>query len=542
MSAYTGVIDLPGPVQTPDCLLERLAGEVCEVCQQPVDVLQVAALLETAGITDSSALLRYGHASVFDLAESVMQHLPGCRLNNSQHPTAPAPVEPRWQAALDYLRGPLTLLPMVLFSAVIMIYQQFGRWPLGTVLAMSVAVVGSLLVTSGFVQAASRKGSSYLSQGYILAAQRIIGRIMGMGLMAVFLTTLLLAFAAHALLAADLDAVMTLAIAFVVLSCLWLAAGVLFMLNQVHWFGIGLAVGVGAVWLLLRRLPLVLADRNVAMLAATVAGSAGALLVMAVVLRRTLARRTAASSVGAQRVVLPATPHLLVNLAPYFVYGVLYVLLVLAGHVVGWVGRAPAGMDRMSVVATTEIGLTIALGGIILAGGVAERTVARFWQLVKVYQQQVALARPADFSHRIQSFYRREYRRYLAAVTLCSTIVVTAVLASAAWLSARGFAVLPWDEATVWFLVFGTVGYGVMSAGVFQCMFMITLSRPGVAAQAVLIGIGATLAAGIVIGQLVTYQYSGLGLVLGSLAFSLATRSRLARLMRHSDFYYYASF
>lgn len=542
MSAYTGVFDLPGPVPAPNCLLERLAGEVCEVCQQPVDVLQVAALLETAGITDSSARLRYGHASVFDLAQSVMQHLPGCRAGRCQHLPEPALLEPRWHAALDYLRGPLTLLPMVLLSAIIMIYQQFGQWSAATVLAMSVAVVGSLLVTSGFVQAASRKGSSYLSQGYILAAQRIIGRVMGIGLLAVCLTTLLLALAARALWAAELDAVMTLAVAFVVLSCLWLAAGVLFMLNQVHWFGIGLAVGAAMVWLLLRGLALVLVDRNVTMLAATAAGSAGALLVMAVVLRGTLKRRMAASAVGAQRVVLPATSHLLVNLAPYFVYGVLYVLLVLAGHVVGWVGRAPASVDRMSVVATTEVGLTIALGGIILAGGVAERTVARFWQLVKVYQQQVSLARPADFSQRIRSFYRHEYRRYLAAVALCSALVVAAVLVGAAWLSARGFAVLPWDEATVWFLVFGTIGYGVMAAGVFQCMFMITLSRPVLAVQAVVIGIAATLAAGIVIGQLSAYHHSGLGLVLGSLAFSWAARARLDRLLRHTDFYYYASF
>lgn len=542
MSAYTGVIDLPGPVQTPDCLLERLASEVCQVCQQPVDVLQVAALLETAGITDSGACLRYGHASVFDLAHSVMQHLPGYRASNGQHLTEHATLEPRWQATLDYLRGPLTLLPMVLLSAVIMIYQQFGQWSAITVLAMSVAVVGSLLVTSGFVQAASRKGSSYLSQGYILAAQRIIGRIVVIGLAAVCLTTVLLTLAAKALLAAEPGAMMTLAIAFVVLSCLWLAAGVLFMLNQVHWFGAGLAVGVAMVWLLLRGLALVLADRNVTMLAATAAGSAAALLVMAAVVRSTLARRMAASSVGAQRVVLPAMPHLLVNLAPYFIYGVLYVLLVLAGHVVGWVGRAPATMDRMTAVATTEVGLTIALGGMILASGVAERTVARFWRLVKVYQQQVSMTRPADFSQRIRSFYRRELRRYLAAVVVCSALVVTTVLTGVAWFSSRGVAMLPWNEATLLFMLFGAAGYAIMAAGVFQCMFMITLSRPGMASQAVLIGIAVTLAAGIIIGQLGAYQHSGLGLVLGSLAFSLAARSRLDRLLGHTDFYYYASF
>lgn len=540
MSATMGAIDLSGPAPVPDRLLDTLADEVRRVCEQPINVLQVAALLETAGITDHSAWQRYGHASVFDLAQSVVRRIS----RPVTSPAAPvlAPPEGRWQAAMDYLRGPLTLLPMVLLSALIVIYQEFGQWPAARVLAFSVSLVGSLLVTSGFVQAASRKGSSYLSQGYVVAARRIVSIIAGIGLAAVCLAAAALALAALVLLAAPLDVVVTMAVAFVVLSCLWLAAGVLFMLNQVHWFGLGLATGVGLIYALLHGLAGVDAPRGWQMLAATAAGFVAALLVMLAAIRRTLAQRLATSPVGSQHVVLPALPHLVVGLTPYFLYGVLYVLLVLAGHVTGWLGRTPPGVERMTAVTSTEIGLTIALGGAILAGGVAERTIARFWRLVKIYQLEASPWQPGQFCRSMATFHSREQRRFMLVVALCSALVSAGALAGATWMRGRGLALLPWDQETQVVLALGVAGYGIMTLGVFQCMFMITLSRPGMAVQAVAVGIVVTLAAGLAIGQATAYQYSAWGIVLGSLVFVAVAYRNLRRLMAHSDYFYFASF
>jgi hypothetical protein len=542
MSATMDVIDLPGPAPVPHALLDRLADEVQSVCPQPIDVLQVAALLETAGITDRSAVQRYGHASVFDLAASVVRHMapPSAKPRASASDLA-AP-ESRWQAAMDYLRGPLTLLPMVLLSVVIMVYQSYGQWSSAQVLAFSLSVVGSLLVTSGFVQAASRKGSSYLSQGYVVAARRIVGIVLAIGLATVCITAAMLVIAALRFLAAPPDTVIIMGISYLVLSCLWLAAGVLFLLGQVVWFGIGLAVGVGLIVAVLRGLAPLVGQPPWAMLAATVIGSGGALLVMAVVTWRTLERRSAASPVSGHRVVLPATPHLVTNLAPYFAYGVLYVVLVLSGHISGWLGATPPGADRMTAVTATEVGLTIALGGIILAGGVAERTIARFWRLVKVYQVETSPAQPAAFSCCIRAFFRRECLRYCGVLALCSAFVVGGVVLLMAWLQAHGALVLPWTVETQIILAMGVVGYGVMALGIFHCMFMITLSRPAMATHAVVVGILVTLVVGLIAGRWLLYPFSALGVVVGSVVFALAARQNLQRIMRHTDYYYYASF
>ena len=73
---------------------------------------------------------------------------------------AAPPPERRMETMMDYMRGPLALLPIVLLSLTIMVYQGFGQWQTAQVLTMSMAMIGSLLVTGGFVQAFSRKGQA----------------------------------------------------------------------------------------------------------------------------------------------------------------------------------------------------------------------------------------------------------------------------------------------------------------------------------------------------------------------------------------------
>ena len=239
---------------------------------------------------------------------------------------------------MEYMRGPLALLPIVLLSLTIMVYQGFGQWQTAQVLTMSMAMIGSLLVTGGFVQAFSRKGSSYLSQGYVRAAQHIVSKIVVVALVTMLVTAGL--FVALLRIAGWLsrDNMGLLAVAYIALSVLWLVAGVLFLLKQAHWFGIGIAVGFGLSYLCLEVLAPTHLARGAIMLLAATAGMIGVLAVSALVIRWALFRESAASPVGNQPVVLASSAQLLVGLTPYFSYGVLYVAFILSGHVGGWVG------------------------------------------------------------------------------------------------------------------------------------------------------------------------------------------------------------
>ena len=125
---------------------------------------------------------------------------------------------------------------------------------------------------------------------------------------------------------------------------------------------------------------------------------------------------------------------------------------------------------------------------------------------------------------------------------LSSVFILTGVLVTI-WITERaGMIVLPWTSATTTVLVLGLLGYGLMALGVFNCMFMITLSRPWQAVSVIILGILATLGGGMGISKLLPYQYSATGMVIGGLVFIYATYLRLQNILTHADYFYYASF
>jgi hypothetical protein len=177
--------------------LDFLVQEISVRCHWVVSPLQVAAMLESLGITDELAQERYGYADVFALAEKVMIRLPrtyydvvvengqvvSTAVAPSPHLTFPTET---WRDKLqDYLRGVASLLPMIVLSVGIILHQLVGRWEPYQVWLVGMAMLLSLLVTGGFMQAASRRGSIYLSQGYVSAAQQVIFRIMALCLVVV---------------------------------------------------------------------------------------------------------------------------------------------------------------------------------------------------------------------------------------------------------------------------------------------------------------------------------------------------------------------
>jgi hypothetical protein len=241
-------------------------------------------------------------------------------------------------------------------------------------------------------------------------------------------------------------------------------------------------------------------------------------------------------------VVLTPYAQLVVNLAPYFAYGVVYVLFILSGHIPGWLGRLPAKVERVDALATIEMGLTLALSAYILVSGVAERTMAHFWERVQPYQRRTSVSDAEAFNESVEAFYRRERMQFLRALLICNLLVVFAGLVGL-WIGNRtGWSILTWTPAASLVAFSGLVGYALMAFGVFNCMFMITLSRPRSVLRGLILGMLVTLVMGWVVGRIAWYPHATLSIPVGSLVFLLVSRQQLGKLLSHADYYYYASF
>lgn len=91
-------------------ILDELVDRVTALLPDPVDELQVAALLESQGITDQVAVDRYGRADVFALGQEVFERLPRASVAVEDEPPGTT-----W---LHAVRGPLYLVPTTVFPAV----------------------------------------------------------------------------------------------------------------------------------------------------------------------------------------------------------------------------------------------------------------------------------------------------------------------------------------------------------------------------------------------------------------------------------------
>lgn len=520
--------------------LDDLLEAIGEHCPQPVGALQIAALLESAGVSDAIASQYYGSKDVFDLAQTLHEELAFLQ-GFTTGPKRDLPAN-TWRESVDYVaRGPLGLLPMVLLTLMIMAYQHFGQWQRGQMLVLGISMLASLLVTSGFVQGASRKGASYLSQGYVRAATRIVSLVIASSVVVVLLIALV--GTVSLLLGGWLPradvALMT--IAFVTLSLLWLAAAVLFLVQQAVWFGLSLGLGVSLSYVALQGLERLVIDTGTALFIAVAVGLVVVLLTTGLVSRRAFQHLAMESSAGQQIMRLPPRAHLIASLAPYFIYGVLYVTFILAGHVPGWVGHVPSG-DRMAAITVVEIGLTLALGGYVLVGGIAENTLHRFWIHARHYQQCTSLADIHRFNRRLHRFFRQEQRRFLGALVLCSGVMLLGAVALSVLAQNASITVLPWTPATMIIFIQGLAGYGLLAWGIFNCMFMITLSQPRKALSALAVGIFVTLALGIIVSLNTSFIYGGVGLIAGSLVFALVSIKRVRNLWQRADYFTYASF
>ena len=131
---------------------------------------------------------------------------------------------------------------------------------------------------------------------------------------------------------------------------------------------------------------------------------------------------------------------------------------------------------------------------------------------------------PRTFARRVGRHRRRNLHTYVftlsvATVLFGATVAIVELYATPAILQ-RG---ATWPTLTVF--ACGLAGFAVVGYAQLQTMMLISLARPGLAAQAELAGIVVMLAVGVPLAR-VDYRYLGPAFVLGALTFAaLATVS-----------------
>lgn len=176
----TATITYSGDERRASTALSQLARQFDQACTTAVDSLQIAAALESGGITDRIARDEYGQPDVFALAEALYHNVPR-RLKAANQ----SRLGERWQTLRELSHGPLFVLPALAYPA---ISQATGANGLlvGLVLSTAVGWAWGLGV--------SWLGYRLIGRGFREEAARILLRSALIGVLAVELAALPLAY------------------------------------------------------------------------------------------------------------------------------------------------------------------------------------------------------------------------------------------------------------------------------------------------------------------------------------------------------------
>lgn len=521
---------------------EALADEVLKITGYPVDVLAVAATLESIGLRDLDARQDYGAKSIFELAGEVYA-VCRRRLADSTAESKELKKKSFFRRFLRfikfYLKGTMFAMPMtgqilllLVFSYSLWAWLSFGERE-ATVIA--VGTFSSYIIAGGFTQIISRRGMFYRYQGNYLLLKQVIYRFLKTGLVLTLLAAV--AFYIFNLIVPffEQDMILICLVYFVLLSGLWLNISILYMLEARFVILAVTMLGVGFVWLVMTFTNWgIYVGHSVGIFSANVMAFAWGYYVLS---------RKARDVVGEKKLArLPRNSILTYVLSPYFLYGVLYFGFLFLDRVIGWSAPLTSTGEMSPYIiwfrTPYEVGIDLALISLILTIAMLEYTIHEFSTMLIPIQQSTKAFRAPSHNRAFRSFYL-EQSALLFVIAILS-IFVTYVLVN--WLATINAGPLFLGHPITMFVFhWGMVGYAFVAWGLLNALFLISLSRPQHIIRAIGLAFGVNVVVGFVLSRTVDYYYSVFGLVVGSLVFGIMSTWYTWQVLNSLDYYYYSS-
>jgi glycosyltransferase involved in cell wall biosynthesis len=540
------VVDIAGhrlPVETPALpdgprvpasgqALDDLAAIVRRRAPRPVDSLEVAAVLESSGVTDAVARENYGYADSFRLAEDVLEATR--RGLSADHPADPPARSAAATTApgshLDSARHPmLAVLPSASLLIAVWAYSNLGGWTGDRVLALTIGMTVGMLSSNGLALAMGRRASTLISLGKIPAARRFFLSCIGLGLLMTAALTqvlLLLPWQRLAFLAQDRTTFLVAALA---LAAIWLLAAALSLVSISGWTGVSLSAGVGTGIVTDRALAPVAASH---LTVATAVGLAVVLSMMALALDQMLRRRP--PTMAAVGSALPSLGYLALEGFPYFVYGTLGVIIFFSVHVMGWAHLATGSPD----LTTLELGLFLPLAPAVLGSGCAERSLRLFWVRANDLQSSTPARKPDLFGVGLYELYRQELRHYLRtllAASACTVVIGELLIMSGLLLEVTHYTN---EQALQVLFLTALLAYAAFGWAQFSSMFCLSFMRCAGPLRAAVCAALVTPLLGWALADTFGYGSLGVALLAGATAYAILSFLSVRRLLAAADYHY----
>ena len=224
----------------------------------------------------------------------------------------------------------------------------------------------------------------------------------------------------------------------------------------------------------------------------------------------------------------------------YFFYGLLFFVFVFTDRILAW-STTNDGVLPYAVYyeKSYEVGMDIAILIFFLLVGVLEFSIASFSTISDMLQKQIPYNQPKVFNNKILKMYWQHVTILLVTGVVMAFILYTVIWSNFGYEKAFDQAL---DPISIKVSIIGGLGYVLLAWGMLNSLYLFTLNKPTKPLKAIILASLVNLAVGLALSRMVSYEYSVVGMFVGSAVFMLYTLKSALRFFKNLDYYYYAAY
>lgn len=224
----------------------------------------------------------------------------------------------------------------------------------------------------------------------------------------------------------------------------------------------------------------------------------------------------------------------------YFLYGLFLYLFIFTDRLLAWSSTKNGQLPYIVFFDKNyELGMDIAIIVFLLLSGVLEFGTASFSKFLDIEQKNTSYKSPKSFNNKLKKMYW-QHIVLLLAVSFLLYILIDSILYSN-W-GYRAHFKESLDSISINVSRIGAVGYVFLAWGMLNTLYLFTLSQPKMPLKAIAIALLTNFTIGFFCSRFISYEYSAIGMLFGSVVFMALTLNALLNFINKLDYYYYAAY
>jgi len=536
-------------MSNPSLNLEDLIQQIKDLNGKPVNKFAVAATIESLGIRDIDVKEDYGYSSILDLAIYIFELLDSptyVDLKNSKQKQLEQKDEEIIRVSSyitvrnklfikDYSTGLIHLFP-VFFQIFTIIVFGFSLWTYDGFnglqsTAVVLGVILGLITTGGFVQVIGKQVSFYwYNSDFHMTKYAVLG-IIKMGLKSIlFLFIIALVFNFFIHLYPFLFLLIVFVYAFFI-GALLLFIAPLYTIKQ-RWM-ISVSILSGSATSLLLYFFTLLHVYFIHWIGILVSITI-AIVYLNYFFKKTIENKEAYTN-EKPKIMLAIYRNF-----DYFFYGILLYSFVFLDRIIAWSSTLNTNLPYIIYYEKDyEIGMDLAILVFFLLAGVLEYSIVSFNRFMEYYQRKLKYQEIEKFNSKLYKLYKNQLKTFFI-----SSIIIAAFLyliITQPWGYKAGF-----DEQlsalSLKVCVIGGFGYLFLTLGMLNVLYLYTLNQHQKPLISLIVAFIINLVVGALLSRIFSYEYSVIGMMVGSFVFMVLTFRTTKKFFKNLDYYYYAAY